>query len=61
MIPQTQKAHWKPPVSATSVVAAADAGEVSRIVFFNDPGLFTVFGFASRLPSGEREPVPCGG
>jgi RNA polymerase sigma-70 factor (ECF subfamily) len=34
---------------------------VSRIVSFNDPGLFAVFGFASRLPAGEREPVPCGG
>jgi RNA polymerase sigma-70 factor (ECF subfamily) len=35
--------------------------EVSRIVSFNDPGLFAVFGFASRLSAGEREPVPCGG
>ena len=34
---------------------------VSRMVCFNDPGLFPVFGFASRLPAGEREPVPCGG
>jgi len=34
---------------------------VSRIVFFNDPGLFAGFGFPSRLPAGEREPVPCGG
>jgi len=35
--------------------------QVSRVVSFNDPGLFGVFGFASRLPAGEREPVPCGG
>ena len=35
--------------------------QVSRIVTFNDPGLFAAFGFPSRLPAGEREPVPCGG
>ena len=35
--------------------------QVSRMVCFNDPGLFPVFGFASRLPAGEREPVPWGG
>ena len=35
--------------------------EVSRIVSFNDPGLFPGFGFPARLPAGEREPVPCGG
>jgi hypothetical protein len=35
--------------------------QVSRIVSFNDPGLFGVFGFPARLPAGEREPVPCGG
>jgi RNA polymerase sigma-70 factor, ECF subfamily len=35
--------------------------EVSRMVCFNDPGLFPWFGFPSRLPAGEREPVPCGG
>jgi RNA polymerase sigma-70 factor, ECF subfamily len=35
--------------------------EVSRMVCYNDPGLFPRFGFPSRLPAGEREPVPCGG
>jgi RNA polymerase sigma-70 factor, ECF subfamily len=35
--------------------------QVSRIVSFNDPGLITVFGFPTRLPAGDREPVPCGG
>ena len=35
--------------------------QVSRIVSFNDPGLFPGFGFPARLPAGEREPVPCGG
>jgi RNA polymerase sigma-70 factor, ECF subfamily len=35
--------------------------EVSRMVCFNDPGLFPGFGFPSRLPAGEREAVPCGG
>jgi RNA polymerase sigma-70 factor (ECF subfamily) len=35
--------------------------QVSRIVSFNDPGLFGAFGFPARLPAGEREPVPCGG
>jgi RNA polymerase sigma-70 factor (ECF subfamily) len=35
--------------------------QVSRMVAFNDPGLFAVFGFPSRLCAGEREPVPCGG
>ena len=35
--------------------------KVSRIVCFNDPGLFAVFGLPSQLPAGEREPVPCGG
>ena len=34
---------------------------LSRIVSFNDPGLFPVFGFPSWRPAGEREPVPCGG
>jgi RNA polymerase sigma-70 factor, ECF subfamily len=34
---------------------------VSRIVSFNDPGLFPAFGLPARLPAGEREPVPCGG
>ena len=35
--------------------------EVSRMVSFNDPGLFGVFGLAPRLPVGEREPLPGGG
>ena len=35
--------------------------QVSRIVCFNDPGLFPVFGLPARLPAGERELVPCGG
>jgi RNA polymerase sigma-70 factor (ECF subfamily) len=35
--------------------------KVSRIVCFNDPGLFAVFGLPSRLPAAEREPVPCDG
>ena len=35
--------------------------QVSRIVSFNDRGLFAGFGFPARLPAGEREPVPCGG
>jgi len=35
--------------------------EVSRIVSFNDPGLFAVFELPSRPPAGEREPVPRGG
>jgi RNA polymerase sigma-70 factor, ECF subfamily len=35
--------------------------QVSRMVCFNDPRLFGAFGFPSRRPAGEREPVPCGG
>jgi RNA polymerase sigma-70 factor (ECF subfamily) len=42
-------------------VLALSGAELSRIVCFNDAGLFAVFGLPSRLPAGEREPVPCGG
>jgi RNA polymerase sigma-70 factor, ECF subfamily len=33
--------------------------QLSRIVSFNDPSLFGVFGFPLRLPAGVREPVLC--
>jgi len=42
-------------------VLALTGTELSWIVCFNDPGLFGVFGFPSRRPAGELEPVPCGG
>ena len=35
--------------------------QVSRIISFNDPGLFPGFGLPARLSAGERELVPCGG
>jgi RNA polymerase sigma-70 factor (ECF subfamily) len=47
---------------AHSICVLTPAGpELSRIVSFNDPGLFPSFGFPSRLPAGEREMVPCRG
>ena len=42
-------------------VLALSGAELSRIVCFNDAGLFAVFGLPSWRPAGEREPVPCGG
>jgi len=42
-------------------VLTLTGAQVSRMVSFNDPGLFAVFGLPSQLPAGEQEPVPCGG
>jgi RNA polymerase sigma-70 factor, ECF subfamily len=47
---------------AHSICVLTESGpELSRVVFFNDPGLFSSFGVPSRLPAGERETVPCRG
>jgi RNA polymerase sigma-70 factor (ECF subfamily) len=47
---------------AHSICVLTPAGpELSRVVFFNDAGLFPSFGFPARLPAGERETVACRG
>jgi RNA polymerase sigma-70 factor, ECF subfamily len=47
---------------AHSICVLTVAGtELSRVVSFNDPGLFPAFGFPSLLAAGERETVPCRG
>ena len=52
--------HGDYPAHGICVLTLAGT-QVSRMVSFNDPGLFAAFGLPDRLPAGERERVSRGG